>query len=71
MTQLIWIMASNGHNGKGLENMPDLKPITKQIAYFEKNDQHSTANLLQTIVAGGIWSGARKVAAGIEGATDV
>ena len=27
--------------------------------------------MLQTIVAGGIWSGSRKVAAGIEGATDI
>ena len=71
MTQLIWIIASNGYNGKGLENTPDLRPIGKQITYLERNDQHSTANLLQTIVAGGIWSGARKVAAGIEGATDV
>ena len=71
MTQLIWTMASNGYNGKGMEKIPDLKPILKQIAYYEKNEQHSTANLLQTIVAGGIWSGSRKVAAGIEGATDI
>ena len=48
----------------------DLIPVKKQIAYLEKSDMHSSASLLQTIVAGGIWSGSRKVRAGLVGATD-
>ena len=70
MSDIAWTAASLHHNGKGLEKGADLLPVNKHIDYMEKHDKHNLANLLITILAGGIWSGTRKAQANLPDATD-
>ena len=61
LTAIIWRQASEHHNGKGLEYGADIDQLKKHVKYYEDRQMHPVASLLHTIVAGGIWSGARKV----------
>ena len=70
MSEIAWIAASLHHNGRGLDKGADLIPINRHIDYLEKHDKHNLANLLITILAGGIWSGTRKKEANLPDATD-
>ena len=69
--ELIWNVAAEHHDGGGLEGGADLKLISKHVKPFEKRDNHWTASSLHIVLEGRIWSGARKVKAGLWDATAV
>ena len=53
--ELIWWRAAAHRNGEGLQGGADQSLAIKHVAWLNKNGRQKDANLLGTILAGGLW----------------
>ncbi len=62
---MLWWRAAVHRHGEGLQNGADLTLARKHVGWLHKKGKVDQANLLTTILAGGIWPQSRKMEEGL------